>query len=66
MRESFRDEEVMKTRFDQWRYITIVTPIRTYDFIMSSLTDTLDLVTAVNEAMLAHKREEVRTRILKI
>ena len=66
LRESFRDEDVMNHCFDQWRYVTLVTPMRTYDFILGNQKDSLDFIVALNEAMFAYKREVVRKRIQAI
>ena len=36
LRESFRNEDLMSIKFDQWRFVTLVTAMRTYDFIFGS------------------------------
>lgn len=63
MREAIRSDEVMKHRYDQWRYITFVTPLRTYDFILDNMTDSMDLIMAMEEAILSYKREVIRKNI---
>ena len=56
----------MALKFDQWRFVTIVASYRSYDFMLSTRKDALDLVTAVSEAWQQHKEEEVRKRVASI
>jgi len=41
----------MQQKYDQWRFITILTTMRSFDFIMSKRSDSVDIITVVNEAL---------------
>ena len=57
------NENVQKIKYDQWRYVTILTDIRSYDFIMKNRQDSLDLIVAVNASI---KRNIEQASKLKI
>ena len=57
------NESVQKIKYDQWRYVTILTDIRSYDFIMKNRQDSLDLIVAVNASI---KRNIEQASKLKI
>jgi hypothetical protein len=61
MESNIKDEELQSRRHDQWRYLTVITPWRSYDFIIENLDDSLDVIISINEARLrllqhAHRR----------
>jgi hypothetical protein len=37
MKMQYRNEDLMKKKFDQWRYISVVTQMRSYDFMFDKL-----------------------------
>ena len=41
----------MSQKYDQWRYVSIITNLCSYDFILTSIEDCIDLIIAVNEAV---------------
>ena len=43
---------MMDRKYDQWRFITIHTEIKTYDIIVEERQDALDIITAVSEALI--------------
>jgi len=42
---------VQEIKYDQWRFITILINMRSYDFIIGNQEDSLDIITAINEAI---------------
>lgn len=38
-------------RFDQWRYISILTRLKSFDFILEDLDAALDFIITISEAM---------------
>ena len=48
MRMQITNESMQTKKFDQWRFLSIITDSKSYDFIMNSQKDALDLIAAIN------------------
>lgn len=46
----FMNEEIEPLKFDQWRYLGVLTKNRSYDFILDSKRDSFDLIISISEA----------------
>ena len=46
------DKELQKTKYDQWRYVSILTDERSYDYIFKNKQDSIDFIIAVNSSIL--------------
>jgi len=64
LRVQMLNNNVQRHKFDQWRYFTIITKHRTYDMILSSQEDALDLITALANAMSRYEMTE-HTKIIE-
>ena len=56
----------MSQRYDQWRFVTIITVNQTYDFILDSIDDFYDLFISLNEALNKQSAYDHRTQIQKL
>lgn len=41
----------MSQRYDQWRFVTIITDSQTFDFILDSIDDFYEFYISINEAL---------------
>ena len=55
----------MDRKFDQWRFITILTSIKTYDIMVEERQDALDIMTAVNAAISKLNQYDFQKRLLQ-
>ena len=53
----------MDRKFDQWRFITILTPIKTYDIMLEERQDALDIMTAVYAAISKQNQHDFEKRL---
>ena len=56
----------MEKKYDQWRYITLMTDMRTYDYIFNNREDALDFITGINRAILERHQYDYEIQIKKI
>ena len=60
------NDEVQDQKYDQWRFITILTNIRSYDYMVQSREDALDLIISIADAIIRQKKLELTQKIEKI
>lgn len=51
MKLTLFNEEVQNKKYDQWRFISIMTPLKSFDFILEDIDDALDLIITISEAI---------------
>lgn len=51
MKLTLFNQDVQNKRFDQWRYISILTQLKSFDFILEDLDAALDFIVILSEAM---------------
>ena len=56
----------MAQKYDQWRFVSIITNMGSYDFLMDSMRDFIDLTIAITEAMNKNERADHRKRVSKL
>lgn len=59
----FMNEEIEPLKFDQWRYLGILTRNRSYDFIMDNKRDSFDLIISISESQRRHINTLMEQRI---
>ena len=60
------NESVQKVKYDQWRYVSILTDIRSFDYIMKKRQDAIDLIIAVNASIQRNIEQEFKSQIEQI
>ena len=53
----------MDRKYDQWRFISIFTNLKTYDIIVEERQDALDIMTAVNAAILRYTDHDFEKKL---
>lgn len=53
-------------KFDQWRFVTVLTTVRSFDFIFKNIEDSLDFITGVNEALSRNQTLEFNKKVESI
>ena len=66
MKLQILNDEVQDQKYDQWRFITILTNIRSYDYMVQSREDALDLIISIADAIIRQKKLELTQKIEKI
>ena len=56
----------MEQKYDQWRYVSIVTSLCSYDFILSKIEDSIDLIISVAEAINKINEFDHRKKVNKV
>lgn len=69
MKLTFLNQDVQNKRFDQWRYITILTRLKSFDFILDDLDAALDFIITISEAIAStcdHELDKITSKIQTI
>mgnify|MGYP006093682711 CR=1 FL=1 len=51
MRMNITNKQMLNIKFDQWRFLSVITNDRSFDFIFKSREETLDVIVAIYFAM---------------
>ena len=51
MRMNITNKQMENIKFDQWRFLSVITNDRSFDFILKSREETLDVIVAIYFAM---------------
>ena len=60
------NDSIQNKKFDQWRWVTILTKMRSYDFILNSMQDSVDFIVSVADGMARHSKLDSKKHIEKI
>jgi hypothetical protein len=56
----------MSQKYDQWRFISIITNLCSYDFILRNIEDAIDLIISITQAICKMHEYDYRKRVYKI